>query len=169
MVTFNCEVCNETVPKKQTEKHFYKCRDAYYTCIDCNKCFDDYDGLYKKHTECITEDQKYMGKLYQEKDKKSSVNKNSKDNQDNKKKNVENKDAKKDTKKGEKKEEKKLPKKSEKIESSANNLIREILKPGESLYKILKELEKNKKSKIDKKQLLKTIIVDKNGHLILSD
>lgn len=72
MVTFNCEVCNETVPKKQTEKHFYKCRDAYYTCIDCNKCFDDYDGLYKKHTQCISEDQKYMGKLYQDKSKKNN-------------------------------------------------------------------------------------------------
>lgn len=72
MVTFNCEVCNETVPKKQTEKHFYKCRDAYYTCIDCNKCFDDYDGLYKKHTQCISEDQKYMGKLFKEKGKKNN-------------------------------------------------------------------------------------------------
>lgn len=168
MVTFNCEVCNETVPKKQTEKHFYKCRDAYYTCIDCNKCFDDYDGLYKKHTECITEDQKYMGKLYQEKDKKNSGNKNSKDSQEVKKK-VEKEVEQKVEKKAEKKVEKKAEKKSVNIGNSTNDLIKEILKPGESLYKILKELEKNKKSKIDKKQLLKTIIVDRNGHLTISD
>ncbi|XBW35380.1 hypothetical protein QEN19_000945 [Hanseniaspora menglaensis] len=155
MVTFNCEVCNETVPKKQTEKHFFKCRDAYYTCIDCNKCFDDYDGLYKKHTQCITEDQKYMGKLYQEKGKKNN-------NSDNK-----NKKAEKEEKLEEKKESKK--KEDNKVqEKSDNELIKDILTPGESLYKILKDLEKNKKSKIDKKQLLKKIIVDKEGNISIA-
>lgn len=63
MVTFNCEVCNATVPKKNSEKHYYKCPDAYYTCIDCSKTFED--GVsYKQHTQCLTEDEKYQGALY---------------------------------------------------------------------------------------------------------
>lgn len=153
MVTFNCEVCNETVPKKQTEKHFYKCRDAYYTCIDCNKCFDDYDGLYKKHTQCISEDQKYMGKLYQEKGKKT-----------NQPKKVEKAEEKKPSKENKEKHIK-ADKNKDSEEENEKNALKDILKPGESLYKILKELEKNKKSKIDKKQLLKKIVVDKEGNL----
>lgn len=152
MVTFNCEVCNETVPKKQTEKHFYKCRDAYYTCIDCNKCFDDYDGLYKKHTQCISEDQKYMGKLYQEKNNKG----NKKDNT-----------AKKVEEKPVKKVEEKPAKKEKKESKSEEDLIKELLKPGDNLYKILKALEKNKDAKVDKKQLLKKIVVNKDGKLTI--
>lgn len=156
MVTFNCEVCNETVPKKQTEKHFYKCRDAYYTCIDCNKCFDDYDGLYKKHTQCISEDQKYMGKLYQDKNKKG----NKKDTTAEKTENKSNKkteivDA-------------KPAKKEKEVVKTENDLIQELMKPGDNLYKILKALEKNKDSKLDKKQLLKKIVVNKDGKLAIS-
>lgn len=63
MVTFNCEVCNDTVPKKNTEKHYYRCPNAYYTCIDCSKTFED--GVsYKNHTSCISEDEKYQKALY---------------------------------------------------------------------------------------------------------
>ena len=160
MVTFNCEVCNETVPKKQTEKHFYKCRDAYYTCIDCNKCFDDYDGLYKKHTQCISEDQKYMGKLFKEKRKKN--------NQQEQKSNKNGKESSPEKNEKPKKEEKKVVEEKKK-EKSESDLIKDILTPGESLYKILKELEKNKKSKIDKKQLLKKIVIDKEGKLTISE
>ncbi|EJS44493.1 YCR087C-A [Saccharomyces arboricola H-6] len=68
MVTFNCEVCNDTVPKKNTEKHYYRCPEAYYTCIDCSKTFDD--GVsYKSHTSCISEDEKYQKALYKGKKK----------------------------------------------------------------------------------------------------
>ncbi|KAF0267607.1 hypothetical protein FOG50_01309 [Hanseniaspora uvarum] len=156
MVTFNCEVCNETVPKKQTEKHFYKCRDAYYTCIDCNKCFDDYDGLYKKHTQCISEDQKYMGKLYQDKNKKG-----------NKKDAAAEKTENKSNKKTEIVDEKPAKKEKEVVKTE-NDLIQELMKPGDNLYKILKALEKNKDSKLDKKQLLKKIVVNKDGKLAIN-
>lgn len=152
MVTFNCEVCNETVPKKQTEKHFYKCRDAYYTCIDCNKCFDDYDGLYKKHTQCISEDQKYMGKLYQDKNKKN----NKKDTSSNQK-------EEKNTQKQESNHD--LVKKEKKASKNEDDFVKDLLKPGDNLYKILKTLEKNKDAKLDKKQLLKKIVVNKDGKL----
>ncbi|CAI8506302.1 unnamed protein product [Hanseniaspora opuntiae] len=154
MVTFNCEVCNETVPKKQTEKHFYKCRDAYYTCIDCNKCFDDYDGLYKKHTQCISEDQKYMGKLYQDKSKKN----NKKDTPSKPK-------EEKNTKKPEVVQE--TDKKEKKASKNEDDFVKDLLKPGDNLYKILKTLEKSKDAKLDKKQLLKKIIVDKDGKLTI--
>lgn len=154
MVTFNCEVCNETVPKKQTEKHFYKCRDAYYTCIDCNKCFDDYDGLYKKHTQCISEDQKYMGKLYQDKSKKN----NKKDTPSKPK-------EEKNTKKPEVVQE--TAKKEKKASKNEDDFVKDLLKPGDNLYKILKTLEKSKDAKLDKKQLLKKIIVDKDGKLTI--
>lgn len=63
MVTFNCEVCNATVPKKNTEKHYYRCPNAYYTCIDCSKTFDD-GYSYQQHTSCISEDEKYQKALY---------------------------------------------------------------------------------------------------------
>ncbi|KAL6934865.1 related to UPF0743 protein YCR087C-A [Hanseniaspora guilliermondii] len=152
MVTFNCEVCNETVPKKQTEKHFYKCRDAYYTCIDCNKCFDDYDGLYKKHTQCISEDQKYMGKLYQDKNKKN----NKKDTSSNQK-------EEKNTQKQESNHD--LVRKEKKASKNEDDFVKDLLKPGDNLYKILKTLEKNKDAKLDKKQLLKKIVVNKDGKL----
>ena len=69
MVTFNCEVCNATVPKKNTEKHYYRCPNAYYTCIDCSKTFED--GVsYKQHISCISEDEKYQKALYKGGNKK---------------------------------------------------------------------------------------------------
>lgn len=154
MVTFNCEVCNETVPKKQTEKHFYKCRDAYYTCIDCNKCFDDYDGLYKKHTQCISEDQKYMGKLYQDKSKKN----NKKDTPSKPKEET-------NTKKPEVVHE--TVRKEKKASKNDDDFVKDLLKPGDNLYKILKTLEKTKDAKLDKKQFLKKIVVDKDGKLTI--
>lgn len=154
MVTFNCEVCNETVPKKQTEKHFYKCRDAYYTCIDCNKCFDDYDGLYKKHTQCISEDQKYMGKLYQDKSKKN--NKKDTPSKPKEEKNIKKPEVVQET-----------AKKEKKASKNEDDFVKNLLKPGDNLYKILKTLEKSKDAKLDKKQLLKKIIVDKDGKLTI--
>lgn len=154
MVTFNCEVCNETVPKRQTEKHFYKCRDAYYTCIDCNKCFDDYDGLYKKHTQCISEEQKYMGKLYQDKNKKN----NKKDTPSKPKEEI-------NTKKPEVVNE--IAKKEKTASKNDDDFVRDLLKPGDNLYKILKTLEKSKDAKLDKKQLLKKIVVSKDGKLTI--
>jgi hypothetical protein len=63
MVFFICETCQETLRKKQIERHCQSaCRGAWvFTCIDCNKGFEGYE--YEAHTECITESQKYHGKF----------------------------------------------------------------------------------------------------------
>lgn len=69
MVSFICNACGQTVRKTQVEKHYQNdCRSCdVLSCIDCGKDFhgDEYVG----HTSCITEAEKYQGKLYKPKDK----------------------------------------------------------------------------------------------------
>lgn len=143
MVTFNCEVCNETVPKKKTEQHYYRCPDAYYTCIDCSTTFDD--GVsYKKHIQCISEDEKYQKALY--KGKKNQNNKQQQQQQQVKEKTPETKTT-----------------KSKKVEAKKNGKV--TLKKGENLYKIMKSI----KNKDTKKDLLKRLIVNDDGYLVLKD
>ncbi|KAH3670546.1 hypothetical protein OGAPHI_001061 [Ogataea philodendri] len=57
MVSFSCEVCNDTVIKKKLAIHQRQCQGAYFTCIDCNKTF--YNNEHVQHTSCITEVEKY--------------------------------------------------------------------------------------------------------------
>lgn len=59
-------------------------------------------------------------------------------------------------------------KKEKEVVKTENDLIQELMKPGDNLYKILKALEKNKDSKLDKKQLLKKIVVNKDGKLAIN-
>jgi len=54
MVTFVCEVCNETLKKSAVINH--SCR-AGVTCVDCSKTFDR--SSYGLHTSCVTEAEKY--------------------------------------------------------------------------------------------------------------
>ncbi|CAI4056847.1 uncharacterized protein SKDI_03G1440 [Saccharomyces kudriavzevii IFO 1802] len=136
MVTFNCEVCNDTVPKKNTEKHYYRCPDAYYTCIDCSKTFDD--GVsYKNHTSCISEDEKYQKALYKGNKKQKQKQKQSPA----------------------------APapapvpaKKVEKVKKASNGIE---LQKGQSLYKIMKTI----KDKDAKKTFLKNLVVDSEGQI----
>lgn len=141
MVTFNCEVCNATVPKKNTEKHYSRCPDAYYTCIDCSKTFDD-GYSYQKHTQCISEDEKYQKALYKGKKQKQP---NSKPQAKPEAKPVVKPEA--PAKPAAVVKESKVPK----------------LEKGHSLYKILKTV----KDKDAKKQLLKRLVVSEQGHLVL--
>ncbi|QLQ81275.1 hypothetical protein HG537_0F00360 [Torulaspora globosa] len=147
MVTFNCEVCNATVPKKNTEKHYSRCPEAYYTCIDCSKTFDD-GYSYQKHTQCITEDEKYQKALYKGKKQKQKGNSEpestSKATPIAKAKPTAEANP---SKKSKKTQETKLPK----------------LEKGSSLYKILKTV----KNKDTKKELLKRLVVTEQGHLVL--
>lgn len=175
MVTFNCEICNDTVPKKNTEKHYYRCPNAYYTCIDCSKTFDD-GYSYKQHTSCISEDEKYQKSLYRGKkganklkttnNNNNSNNTNStnnnKNNQNNKNKQQEKQGKKQDSKiKGEVDTKKKVEK-----EKKVSKPI--IFKDGESLYNCLKNI----KDKDQKKKLLKSIILkqdpEKKNSFIIS-
>ncbi|KOH00733.1 uncharacterized protein DI49_0828 [Saccharomyces eubayanus] len=145
MVTFNCEVCNDTVPKKNTEKHYYRCPQAYYTCIDCSKTFDD--GVsYKNHTSCISEDEKYQKALYKGKKKPKQPAAASAA------------PAKKVETPVAKKAEKPAANKVEKPKKASNGIE---LNKGESLYKILKTV----KDKDAKKAFLKSLVVGSNGEI----
>lgn len=70
MVSFSCEACNETIIKKKVQQHLGRCH-APVTCIDCSATFQGH--TYKDHNQCMTEDQKYQGKLYKPKEKKGST------------------------------------------------------------------------------------------------
>ena len=169
MVTFNCEVCNATVPKKQTEKHYYRCPNAYYTCIDCNTTFDD-GYSYQQHTVCITEDEKYQGKLFKGKNKKNGdANQNkqpvTKTKEEPKKTKEESGKTKEESSKKSKSKEESSKKSKSKDEISKDNELNKLLTKGDSLYKIIKTLDDNKNLK---KKLLKSLIVDTNGELKLT-
>eukprot|EP00808_Paulinella_micropora_P003118 g14512.t1 len=62
MVSFSCDSCQATVKKTKVEGHSWSCGSTYFTCIDCSTTFD-YNS-FKEHNSCISEAQKYQGKLY---------------------------------------------------------------------------------------------------------
>ena len=69
MVNFICDACGQTIKKQKVEKHYQtECRNcSVLSCIDCGK---DFPGdSYASHTSCISEAEKYQGKLYKGKDK----------------------------------------------------------------------------------------------------
>ncbi|OBA21002.1 hypothetical protein METBIDRAFT_14544, partial [Metschnikowia bicuspidata var. bicuspidata NRRL YB-4993] len=75
MVSFSCEVCNDTVIKKKLDQHRQRCYDAYFTCIDCSTTFHGND--HKSHTQCISEAEKYEKALYKGKPSKAAGKTNS--------------------------------------------------------------------------------------------
>ncbi|KAJ8111018.1 hypothetical protein OPT61_g6285 [Boeremia exigua] len=75
MVSFSCENCGDVLTKKKLDPHRNQCYGASYTCLDCMVHFPG--TSYRTHTACITEDQKYQGKLYKEKKPKGQQQKNS--------------------------------------------------------------------------------------------
>jgi len=62
MVWFDCE-CGESLKKPSVAKHLLHKRCGSVTCVDCNTTF--YGNEFESHIKCISEAQKYMGKLYQ--------------------------------------------------------------------------------------------------------
>ncbi|KAK8180306.1 uncharacterized protein BKA78DRAFT_61008 [Phyllosticta capitalensis] len=74
MVSFSCEGCGDVLTKKKLDGHRNQCWNASYTCIDCMKHFQG--TSYKAHTSCMSEAQKYQGKLYKEKKPKGQQNGN---------------------------------------------------------------------------------------------
>lgn len=66
MVYFECSRCNETVKKPKLAKHLMMCGSSTVSCIDCSKVFAWNE--WESHTTCISEAQKYQGKLFQEKE-----------------------------------------------------------------------------------------------------
>ncbi|KAJ1733592.1 hypothetical protein LPJ61_001484 [Coemansia biformis] len=61
MVSFVCNYCQETLKKAKLDPHAQRCRNASFSCIDCNV---DFAGTtYRQHTSCISETEKYQGKM----------------------------------------------------------------------------------------------------------
>ena len=62
MVTFVCQLCSATLKKNQVNRHCETvCPDAWtFVCIDCGKDFHGYE--FDKHTQCVTEAEKYRVK-----------------------------------------------------------------------------------------------------------
>lgn len=72
MVFFVCEACNESLKKNKVETHSYTCRNCWVlTCVDCNKQFNG--DTYAAHNSCISEAQRYEGKLYDGRTNKGDV------------------------------------------------------------------------------------------------
>jgi cell growth-regulating nucleolar protein len=76
MVYFQCELCIETLKKKQVERHHFSCRGAkMYSCLTCHNLFD-LESI-KPHTSCVTEEEKYQkGDMNYGKDKNFKINNN---------------------------------------------------------------------------------------------
>lgn len=68
MVVFTCSSCNASLRKQQVEKHMrFQCRNfQFVSCIDCQKDF--WGNEYESHIKCITEDQKYGGTNFVQKE-----------------------------------------------------------------------------------------------------
>mmetsp|Transcript_2949 Transcript_2949/g.3487 ORF Transcript_2949/g.3487 Transcript_2949/m.3487 type:complete len:152 (+) Transcript_2949:829-1284(+) len=141
MVSFSCEVCNDTVLKKKLDQHKQRCGGAYYTCIDCSVTFNGTE--YRQHTSCISEAEKYEKGLYKGKKKQQVQNKPQ--------------EVVKTESKPEPKKEKKESKKEKKSTTDLSSYLNS--NKQESLYKIVKKIssEKNK----DKKDILKNLKLTK--------
>ncbi|RKP35632.1 the N-terminal zinc finger domain of cell growth regulating nucleolar protein Lyar [Dimargaris cristalligena] len=72
MVSFVCNVCQETLKKNRLEQHFNRCYNAQYSCIDCSTDF--YGTDYRQHTSCISEAEKYQKHIYQNKKVRATCN-----------------------------------------------------------------------------------------------
>lgn len=156
MVSFSCEVCNDTVLKKKCDQHKQRCRGAYYTCIDCSVTFQGND--YRGHTSCISEAEKYEKALYKgpkrtQAVKKVDVTVAQKTEAVEKKEKTEKAEKTKKNEKTEKKE-KKAKQDSPSLASYVSNKT--------SLYKVLKQITSDS-PKSSKKALLKKLQLVKNA------
>lgn len=157
MVTFSCEVCNESMLKKKADQHTSRCYGAYFTCIDCSTTFNGTD--YRQHTQCITEDQKYQGALYRPKKKQDQAFPAPKAA-------LKVKETKKETKEEPKEESRKESKDESKNTDLKKGKKSEVVDlarhKNQRLSKVLKKLSKD-----DKKILLKRIFITEEGDLKL--
>lgn len=158
MVSFSCEVCNDTVIKKKLDQHRQRCRDAYFSCIDCSTTFSGTD--YRNHTQCISEAEKYEKALYKGKETKQPAQQ-SKAAPAAKEQKKEVKESKPEAKSS-KAETKKSDKESKKSKKSGVDLL--SIANG-SLYKVVKKIASDTKQ--DKKEVLKKLQVSVDGDKVV--
>ncbi|KAK6198460.1 uncharacterized protein RJT21DRAFT_115421 [Scheffersomyces amazonensis] len=158
MVSFSCEVCNDTVVKKKLDQHSQRCYGAYYTCIDCSTTFEG--TSYRQHTSCISEAEKYEKALY-----KGPKKQQKKQPEAPKKVEIQPVESKPESKKEVTSDKVTKTKKSKSSSSTLSNLLSSNKKEG--LYKIVKKL--SKESSKDIKEILKTLKVTKSedGKIII--
>lgn len=151
MVSFSCEVCNDTIVKKKLDQHRSRCPDAYFTYIDCSTTFNGTE--YRSHTQCISEAEKYEKGLY--KGKKQNP------------KPVEKKqESRPDTSKPDAKPVKTSKEKSKKSKDRSESLDLKKYANG-SLYKVVKAISSDTKK--GKKDVLKKLQVKvEDGKIVLS-
>ena len=72
MVFFICDACGETLKKNKVDQHSWSCKGCWVlACMDCGKRFEG--EAYKEHVSCMSEAEKYEGKLYQHKENKGEA------------------------------------------------------------------------------------------------
>lgn len=160
MVSFSCEVCNDTVIKKKLDQHAQRCYGAYYTCIDCLTTFQG--TAYRQHTQCISEAEKYEGALYQGKKGKGKQEKGKQGKQE---KQVESKPEPKAEPKPESKPESKT---QSKTESKSTTPLTKLAAANSSFYKVAKKLADERS--VSLKQVLKDLKVSTttDGKVVVS-
>lgn len=67
MVSFNCDGCGDVVTKGKIKNHANRCRIGSVSCLDCSRTFSYPSKELDAHTQCVSEAQKYQGKLYKAK------------------------------------------------------------------------------------------------------
>eukprot|EP01062_Namystynia_karyoxenos_P067793 TRINITY_DN61867_c0_g1_i1.p1 TRINITY_DN61867_c0_g1~~TRINITY_DN61867_c0_g1_i1.p1 ORF type:complete len:243 (+),score=90.17 TRINITY_DN61867_c0_g1_i1:92-730(+) len=65
MPSFTCGNCGDVVKKPKVPDHARWCWTEQWSCIDCNKYFDN--EQIKTHTSCVTEVERYAGKWLEKK------------------------------------------------------------------------------------------------------
>lgn len=150
--------------KKKVQQHIGRCR-APVTCIDCSVTFPG--QAYKEHNECISEDQKYQGKLYRPKQKgpgpkqpaPAPAPKEAKI------------DAKEDVKEGAKEngKEKKSVDKKTKVNKKKEKKSKPVpirIEKKTSLKSLLKQVKKE--NKLSTKEALQSLVLTGDGQLLLN-
>jgi len=62
MVFFTCNACGTSLKKNKVDGHFSQCRSCTaLSCMDCNKDF--WGDEYKSHIKCVSEQERYGGKV----------------------------------------------------------------------------------------------------------
>jgi cell growth-regulating nucleolar protein len=149
MVSFVCDVCQETLKKAKLDQHFNRCPQAQYSCIDCSKTF--YDTSYRQHSSCVTETEKYQKNYLKKNVAMPVVNKSITEE-------IQNTMPKQDSVQQEASASKSLSTK----ENKAIDKLFKIAKKKPNLLKLLKKLKK-----FDENDLKKIVLSVQNDCLIL--
>jgi cell growth-regulating nucleolar protein len=175
MVSFVCNVCQETLKKAKLDQHYGRCRGANFSCIDCNT---DFNGTaYRSHTSCISEAEKYQKSMYKNNNNNNNSNNKAKNNNNINDKTSVNKSIVVSDKPGKVADVQDANSKTAlKSKADLKSVVGKVLKEKNkknskngngnmSLYKFLKKVSKESSTK--RKELLKSVFVNDEMQLSL--